>query len=208
LANLQLVLGQAKEQGQRMTRLLHDLLEASAINTDRLEMHMPPLDLAHLTRNAVRQQRLLWPERRISVAAPIRQGGGMVSGDDLRLSQVLTNFLNNALKYAPPEQPIEVRVSNTRGMVRVAVTDHGPGLSPDEQARVWGRFERGAQQESGGGLGLGLYISQAIIAEHGGTVGIESVAGQGATFWFALLILHPPSDDEGTIPSTTPGDEG
>jgi PAS domain S-box-containing protein len=203
LANLHLVLGQAKEQGLRMTRLLHDLLEASAINTDRFDMHMASLDLAHLTRSMVRQQRLLWPERRISVAAPIRQGGSMVRGDDLRLSQVLTNFLNNALKYAPPEQPIAVRVSTARGMVRVAVTDHGPGLSPDEQAQVWGRFERGAQQESGGGLGLGLYISQAIIAEHGGTIGVESVKGQGATFWFTLPLLQLPSDEKDVMPSAT-----
>jgi PAS domain S-box-containing protein len=194
LSNLHLVLDQAKEQGLRMTRLLQDLLEASSVNTDRLPMDMQTCDLARLVRGAVRQQRLLLPDREMTVRASLRQGAALVHGDPLRLAQVLTNYLNNALKYAP-NQLIEVSVTATRADVRVAVTDHGPGISPADQARIWQRFERGDPLSTGSGLGLGLYISQAIITAHGGQVGVSSTPGQGATFWFTVPRVHTTAAD-------------
>jgi signal transduction histidine kinase len=111
------------------------------------------------------------------------------------VEQVVTNYLTNALKYAPAEHPIEAGVQRESQLGRVWVRDEGPGLSPEEQERIWEPFHRvqgiKAQHDAGVGLGLGLHICRMIIEQHGGQVGVESVPGMGATFWFTLPLSSP-----------------
>ena len=105
-----------------------------------------------------------------------------------------SNYLTNALKYSAGEQPVEVRLQQEEQIVRVLVHDRGPGLTPDQQARVWGRFHRvegmNVQSGSSEGLGLGLHISRMIIERHSGQVGVDSRPGEGSAFWFALPRLQ------------------
>ncbi|MDQ2830918.1 MAG: sensor histidine kinase, partial [Chloroflexota bacterium] len=111
--------------------------------------------------------------------------------------------ISNALRYSPPDRSITVGLRVDEAEARVWVRDEGPGLSPDEQGRVWDRFYRVAGVEhrygSSVGLGLGLHISRTIIAQHGGQVGVESVAGAGATFWFSLPLILPPDRTDSAL---------
>nr|MBF6590807.1 HAMP domain-containing histidine kinase [Ktedonobacterales bacterium] len=183
----------ARIDGQigRLDRLVGDLLDASRIQAGRLEPRPAPCDLAALVHEVVAEHRQLWPERAILLDPPARPVA--VVADAERISQVLANYLTNALKYAPADRPITVALALEGATARVSVRDEGPGLPPHEQVRIWERFQRArdvtvqsTMETSGGGLGLGLYISRTIIEHHGGQVGVESAPGAGSTFWFTL----------------------
>jgi len=104
-------------------------------------------------------------------------------------------LLSNALKYSTDDRPVVVDLTVEGDLARVAVTDQGPGLTPQQQEQVWGRFQRLGDipvqdhtHASAGGLGLGLYISRALVQRHGGALGVRSAPGVGSTFWFTLPI--------------------
>ena len=114
----------------------------------------------------------------------------VVKADGDRIGQVVTNYLTNALKYAPAARPIEISLRQESDQARVQVQDQGPGLPPEEQERIWQRFYRvpgtEAQEGTGISLGMGLSICRSLITQHGGQTGVESAPGAGATFWFTL----------------------
>lgn len=114
------------------------------------------------------------------------------ASEEQRLQQVLSNYLTNALKFAPASAPVHVGLAVEGASVRVWVQDHGPGLTQEQQAHIWDQFYQVAQTpvQSGWkvGLGLGLYICQRLMQRQQGEVGVESVPGQGATFWFTLPV--------------------
>jgi PAS domain S-box-containing protein len=194
------LLDRAATSSDRQERLVNDLLDVSRIRSGKLELRVEPCDLTAIVREAVEEQRLGHPDRRITLAAPKRQVDAVADAD--RIAQVITNLLTNALKYSDGTQPVDVRLSVEPGegdasaergrVARVSVADQGPGISPEEQAHVWDMFHRvpGIEVRSGSGvgLGLGLHISKTLVERHGGQVGIESTPGEGATFWFTLPL--------------------
>lgn len=192
LALLHTLVDRAQHQVRRMTRLVNDLTDASRIQSDRLELMLEPCDLAAIVRECVEEQRQSTSSRSIELDLP--ETPVPVEADPLRIGQVVMNYLTNALRYTPPEQPIRVTVRETNGQARVAVRDEGPGIPLEEQDRIWQRFHRvtGTQSRSeyGVGLGLGLFISKSLVERHGGQTGVESSPGQGATFWFALPLAR------------------
>lgn len=168
----------------RMARLVDDLLDLSRMEAGRLALRPCRLELAELLRCAVAAARVQDPERAFELRTdPLPS----LVGDPDRLRQVVDNLLGNALRYAP-EGPILVRAESRGDRVRVEVTDQGPGISPEDQVRVFEPFYRGARSEiqplRGGGLGL--TIVRELIEAHGGEVGLHSTPGQGSTFWFTL----------------------
>jgi len=175
------------------TRLVEDLLEVS-----QLEMHQFTLSLHQENLVTIVQETVVSHQaartRDIELVLPPAEVVPMIA-DAGRIGQVLTNYLTNAFKFAPIEQVIAVRLEVEAGSARVAVRDQGPGLTPEQQQRVWERFYQVAapgHQGLDGGLGLGLAIAKAIIEQHHGQVGIESAPGQGATFWFTLPLADGP----------------
>lgn len=188
---VQELLGRSERQVHVQNRLVGDLLDVSRIQANRLELHMEPLNLAAIVIESVEDQRAVMPSRTISLEMAVEEAVPILADRD-RIFQVVTNYLTNALKYSSSETPVVVRLSTEDGVARLSVRDHGPGLPLGEQKRLWQRFYRvpGVKVLSGSGvgLGLGLYICRTIIERHNGQVGVQSVPGDGATFWFTLAL--------------------
>lgn len=172
-------------------RMINDLLDASRIRADKFTMVVHPCNLVEILRNTVGDIRLAETERTIELCLP-KQQEIPIEADEDRIRQVINNYLTNALKYSDKEQPVVVELTIEKGQACVAVTDKGPGLSIDDQHKVWERFYRvkdiEVQYGSGGGLGLGLYLCRMIIEMHHGQTGLSSTQGTGSTFWFTIPI--------------------
>jgi len=178
-----------QSQVSRLTRLVDDLLDVSRVQTGYLKLRLAPCDLGAIVRNVVEEQRLVYPARTILLDLQ-EQAAVPVVADADRIGQVVTNYLINGLSYSPVDRPVTVSVQVAEQTARVSVRDEGPGLSITDQARIWERFYRISEQSSGAGLGLGLYISRAIIERHQGQVGVSSAPGAGSTFWFTLPLVR------------------
>jgi PAS domain S-box len=185
------MLGRSQQQMRVQQRLINDLLDLSHIQENKMELCLAVCNLVGLVYETVQDHQAAHPERIITLDLP-EQDPILVYADRDRIGQVLGNYLNNALKFAPVASPVRVGVGLEAATVRVWVQDQGPGLTVKQQAQIWRQFAQVAQTPVQGGwrvgLGLGLYISQQLIAQHHGQVGVESEPGRGATFWFSLPI--------------------
>jgi PAS domain S-box-containing protein len=186
----------ADQQSRRLNRLVDDLLDVSRAQAGHLELIMGSCDLRRLVREAIQEQRKLWPGRVIELEMDEGVALPLVADAD-RIVQVISNYLTNALKYSDPDRPVFVLARRDGQEGYVAVRDEGPGLPEDQWERIWTRFHRVSSIEvrssthtSQAGLGLGLYISKMIIEGQRGQVGVQSQPGKGSTFWFSLP-LHP-----------------
>ena len=184
------ILGRNQRQVRRLTRLVDDLVDSARIQAGKLEIVSAPCDLAAIVREAVAEQRAVHPEREIRLQLPRSLPTVPVEADADRIGQVVTNYLTNALKYSPDDQPVELALHVEGTTARLSVRDEGPGIPAEDQARIWERGFRVAGITPSGegvvGLGLGLHISREIVERHGGRVGVESAPGKGSTFWFTL----------------------
>jgi two-component system CheB/CheR fusion protein len=111
-----------------------------------------------------------------------------VYADEDRIEQVVVNFVNNAVKYAPESKNIELILEKMPGYVKVSVKDYGKGIPEDKKPYLFDRYYRIDNSSQYSGLGLGLYISAEIVKRHGGAIGVDSEPGKGSTFWFTLPV--------------------
>jgi predicted ATPase/signal transduction histidine kinase len=181
----------ASRQAARLTRLTNDLLDVSRMDADRLLLELTDVDLGALVREVVERFELDLVRSRCAI---VIQVGSPVVGrwDRCRVDQVITNLLSNAIKFGAGK-PIELFFGAERGAARLTVRDHGIGIAPAQQGRIFGRFERAVSDQHYGGLGLGLYISQKIVEAHGGSIRVHSEPGAGATFTIELPVAGPPA---------------
>lgn len=183
-------LTRAEQQVQFLERLVNDVLDTTRVRAGKLELRPVVTDLAAIVSQAVEAQRQGAPTRALLCCFPVEQPV-LVFADADRIGQVVTNYLTNAFKYSPAERPVEIGLDVEGQHARVWVRDEGPGIPYEEQRRIWERFHRvkGTEAQSGGaGLGLGLHICRTMIEQHHGQVGVESIPGQGSTFWFVLPL--------------------
>lgn len=167
-------------QCQRLATLVDQLLDVARIRVGRLTPEVSDVDLARLVRDLL--ARLRDDAARAGCELSLRAAPSVpVRCDPDQIEQVLTNLLSNALKFGPG-RPVDITITEEPGRVRVGVRDKGMGLAPEDQARVFDRFERAVSSRQFGGLGLGLYISRQIVEAHGGRIAVQSDVGQGATF--------------------------
>lgn len=177
-----------KTEGQvgRIEKLVTELLDVSRLTTGRLRIELEPLDLAQTLREVIER---LSPHASAARCALVYVGADHIPGqwDRLRIEQVVTNLISNSIKYGPGH-PIEVHASVVSDVARVTVRDFGIGVSPDDEERIFGRFERAVSQRHYGGLGLGLWIARQIVEEHGGSIRLERPDDVGAKFVIELPL--------------------
>lgn len=198
-------IGHILRQTNRMNELIHQLLDFSRLQNDKLELNLKEdLNLVELVAQVIEQEQAATEDKRKFI---LETNEGAIIGrwDANRLEQVLTNLISNALKYSPADKPIVVGVeqhplnSNQERRARntptnreavVWVKDEGQGISPQHQTQLFDRFYRVRTRENARieGLGLGLYISHEIVTQHGGRMWVESVVGKGSTFYFSLPL--------------------
>ncbi len=195
LGQIEKLLKRADRQVEIETRLVEELLEVTRLELHKFELSLQPENLVTIVQETVANQQQAARTRQIELVLPSDELV-LVLADAGRIGQVLTNYLANALKYAPIDQPVLVHLEVEASSARVSVHDQGPGLTVEQQHRVWERFYQVAvpgHQGPDGGLGLGLAIARAIIEQHQGQVGVESAPGRGSTFWFTLPIEVSPA---------------
>jgi signal transduction histidine kinase len=180
-------------QVDRLAQLVGQLLDVSRIAAGSLRVDREPVDLAAVVRESA--QRLEGPLRasgsELRLSTPERLVG---LWDPMRLDQIATNLLGNAIKYGE-RRPIEVTVEPVDGKaVRLQVRDHGIGIAREHLDRIFGRFERAVSVRHFGGFGLGLWIVRQVVEALGGTIEVESAPGEGATFTVVLPRGEPAAD--------------
>jgi PAS domain S-box-containing protein len=168
----------------RLAKLVDNLLDVSRLSTKTLALELEECDLGAVARDVVER---FTEEAKEAKCQLVLQGGGDAIGswDRLRVEQVVTNLLSNALKYGRGA-PIELSIDGDERTARITIRDHGIGIAQEDHTRVFGRFERAVPLRHYGGLGLGLYIVRQIVEAHRGTVRIDSQRGLGTTFVVSL----------------------
>ncbi|RYZ46293.1 MAG: PAS domain-containing sensor histidine kinase, partial [Sphingobacteriales bacterium] len=180
------LIDQANKSLNKVSVLIDDLLNSTKLTEGQLHLKKKSFNLAQLVRD-VSQQVLAAGTHQIAVEGNLDTE---VYADADKVDQVLVNLFNNAMKYAPESRSIVAGISREDGFARISVTDKGPGIPAEKLPHLFDRYFRvdlnGLQYS---GLGLGLYICAQIIKRHNGTIGVESVVGEGSTFWFTLPLV-------------------
>lgn len=198
------------QQVSHMLRMVDNLLDVSRIDAGQLDLQIQPVDLVALATQVIDQQRPAAGSRELALESAADEL--MVPCDSLRIHQVMTNLIGNAIKYSPDAGRVTVRLRVAAGDDRrifgdqpigeglaasahdadlrlaiVSVIDEGSGISPDQQVKLFQRFYR-ARSHRAEGLGLGLYLSRQFVQMHHGLIWVESIEGAGSTFSFALPL--------------------
>ncbi|WDF45557.1 PAS domain-containing protein [Chryseobacterium sp. KACC 21268] len=180
-------LGKVSVYVDRLNNLISELLDTSKIQSGNIEIHNEPFDLDKLLRDTVENLALATPEYTITISSDTN---ATILGDELQISQVINNLISNAVKYSPNNKKIDVYCNRVGTFVKVSIKDYGMGISQQDQSKIFDRFFRARDiQKKFPGMGIGLYICHEIIANHNGTLWVESEIGSGSTFNFTLPIM-------------------
>jgi heavy metal sensor kinase len=182
------VLTSTREEVERMARIVENLFTLARIDEGGMDLLLEPVDLRRLVDGVVGSMAPLAAERGIDVE--VDGDAGSVRADRMRVEQVVTNLLDNALRYAGAAGRVRALAWRTEGEAGVTVSDTGPGVPSEILPRIFERFVRADPSRAGsdGGSGLGLAICREIVESHGGRIWVDSTPGRGSSFSFALPI--------------------
>jgi signal transduction histidine kinase len=172
------------DETTRLAALIGDVLDTSRIDAGTFSYRFSDVDVSALVRDMVATAALGQDE--VPILVDVAPDVAVVRADPERLRQIFGNLIDNAVKYSPAGEPVEVRVAPVNGAVLVSVRDRGPGIRPADQRLIFEKFGRVAAGNSKPGSGLGLYIARSIAETHGGTIAVASAPGRGATFTVKL----------------------
>jgi PAS domain S-box-containing protein len=186
-AQAQRLIAMAHSNSRRLVRLISDILDMEKIEAGKMTFRFEPLELATLAHRVIEDSKTLALQAQVTISCQILTKDTLVNGDADRLMQAVTNLISNAIKYSPPGNQVEVTVGTHGPMLRVKVTDHGPGIPAEFHADIFKKF---AQADRPGGdkkasTGLGLSITRLIVQQHGGRIDFQSSPGS-TTFYIDL----------------------
>nr|WP_068891164.1 ATP-binding protein [Pedobacter panaciterrae] len=177
---------QANKSLGKVSSLIEDLLNSSMANQGQLHINQQHFILSDTIKECchdINAEGLL----NIQIEGDMQVE---VYADTIRIGQIVSNFINNAIKYAPNSKEIRIYIEKVKDIVKVSVTDSGPGIRPEKLHYLFDRYYRAENTESQyTGLGLGLYICAEIIKKHNGLIGVDSEIDKGSTFWFTLPMI-------------------
>ena len=188
-----------QRQTRRLSLLVNELLDVSRMRLGKLQLRYEPLDLAEVAREAASHVEADVSRSGSQLAYDLAPSPGRY--DRLRVEQVVGNLLVNAGKFGQGK-PVLLRVRPEGEFAVLEVSDHGIGIPPEHQARVFERFQRAVSAQNFGGLGLGLYVARQIVEAHGGTIQVVSSAGAGSTFTVRLPRVPSSARTEQQPPGT------
>lgn len=186
-------LAKAQVQLEKLNDLIADLLDISKIESGKLKFNKKYFSVDHLLDGVLEVIHQANPEFKI-----IRKGAASsnIYADEMRIEQVIVNFLTNAIKYSPGTTEIQININTEGNQLYLGVRDFGIGIAPELQKSVFEKFYRVEETSIHfQGLGIGLYISAEIINRHGGEVGVKSKLGEGSEFYFTLPLDPVPDVD-------------
>jgi signal transduction histidine kinase len=189
-----------KNNADRLSMLVNDLLDISRIETGKSELDLRPLDIPQVVEQIVEghlRGRIEHESKPMKVTIEMAPSLPLVSADYARIVQVLTNLLDNAFHYTPEDGHIRISAIPNGEFVAINISDTGIGISEDNQKKIFDRFfraEDSAVQEVAG-TGLGLAIVASLVEMHGGCITVNSNVGQGSTFTVLLPMVHEESDN-------------
>ena len=175
-------------QASRLNQMINTLLDISRIQTGQLTIERAPVDLCALVRRVVAEVQPALIQHTVEYQTAEEEL--IIAGDELRLEQVLQNFIQNAIKYSPDGGPVRVVMERRGRRACVSVIDRGIGIPESALPNLFQRFYRAANVEERhiSGMGIGLYVVKEIVTLHGGDVEVESIEGNGSTFSVCLLL--------------------
>jgi two-component system, NtrC family, sensor kinase len=176
--------------GQHLLSLINDILDLSKIEAGRMELAAAPFHLPTALENAVTLVKERAARHGITLQVEVDPQLGEVVVDERKVKQVLLNLLSNAVKFTPEGGRISLKAGLTDGAVKIAVTDTGIGIAPEDQAAIFEEFRQVGHDETRKqeGTGLGLTLAKKFVELHGGKIWVESEPGQGSTFTFTLPV--------------------
>jgi PAS domain S-box-containing protein len=178
----------------RLNNLISDLLDVSKIQTGNIQLYKAPINFDQMLADTVEGLQAAAKTHHIRVQGKVRR---QIVGDESHLVQVLNNLLSNAIKYSPESKEIGVYVSLVSSFVKVSVTDYGMGISIEDQNKIFDRFYRVSEiQQRFPGMGIGLYVCDQIIKNHGGSLWVESEKGKGSTFSFTIPLTDEEENEQ------------
>ncbi len=188
---------------ERLITLINDILDFSKLESSKLSLNFEGVDVGKLVPEAVDHIRNLAGMKGIAIDVHIEGSAGSVDADPMRVAQVITNLLGNAIKFSPERGKIEVWARGTDEEVTIDVKDYGKGISQRDLSRLFQRFAQldSSTTRKAGGTGLGLVISKGIVEQHGGRIWVESAVGKGSTFSFSLPRTREESPAEQDSPA-------
>jgi PAS domain S-box-containing protein len=181
---------------EQMNRLISDLLDVSTIELGRLSVEPAPIAVCALIHEAAEMFRPLARDKGMEFVDEVPHGLPPVMVDRERFQQVIGNLVGNAIKFSAPGSTIVLRAGAHEGMVRICVSDAGPGIEAEELDSIFELYWQG-QPARRGGAGLGLAIARAIVEAHGGTIWVESEPGRGSSFFFTVPFADECPDGAG-----------
>jgi len=178
-------------QTQHMLTLLNDLLDVTHIESGKFSVKPEQVDVSEFLQQTVARNIRIAEAKKMRLVLEAADVGSTWF-DPLRIQQVMDNLLSNAVKYSPAGSLIRFRAKRIDMAWRIEVQDEGPGVRPEDRSRLFQDFARLSAQPTGGekSTGLGLAITRRVVEAHGGTIGVDSEPGHGATFWFTLPGGH------------------
>lgn len=194
------------KDARRMNTMIQDLVDSARMEAGQLRLEKKPIDLRSFLPDLLERAATGMDIKRVRTELPT--GLPPILADPDRLDRILLNLLSNALKYSTPGTEVLIRAHQTDGSVAVSVTDHGPGIAPENLPHLFQRYYRVGRPQEKEGIGLGLYISRILVEAHGGRIWAESQPGVGSTFTFEIPRAPTPSDHERESDRGTDQDEG